>query len=112
MNEKPPSFSERLMLRLREAGLPIPIGSQCVRNPLLQANNEESPWSWYVKGPNGRPLPIGSWDTMTSLVRAKGWEIWTEKDGSITVNPLVYDPDVNAAPNIDGTSPRYHRFEN
>lgn len=111
MTEKPALVSERLMRRLRELNLPIPLGAQCVRNPLLQSNTEESPWSWYVKGLNGRPLNIGSWDTMTDLMRTNRWEIWTEDDGRICVSPMLATSTVESVSVMGGNLPRYYTFQ-
>jgi hypothetical protein len=111
MTEKPLLVSERLMKRLRELNLPIPLGAQCVRNPLLQANTEETPWSWYVKCLNGRPLAIGSWDTMTDLMRTNRWEIWKEDDGRICVGPMLATTNVEDVSVVSGTLPRYYTFK-
>lgn len=110
MPEKPMLISERLMVRLRELGLEIPLGSQCVRNPLFQSNTEQSPWSWYVKTREGEQLPIGSWDNMTDLMRTNRWEIWTEDDGRICVSPMLPASYVESV-SLNGKLPEFYTFK-
>jgi hypothetical protein len=82
------TIAERLMARIRQAGIEVPEGSSCVRNRVTTWQRNEGAWSWRVDGPDGIPSGVGSWNTMTEMVRAKTWDIVTDEFGDTTIGPL------------------------
>jgi hypothetical protein len=65
------TIAERLLARLRKAGLDLPEGSQLVRVYPSSARRNEGAWSWAALGPDGRDLQLGSQFSMTELLRAE-----------------------------------------
>lgn len=92
-----PKVSERLLKRLREAGLDIPQDARLVRVAAYSSPAQRSNgcWSWTVADTYGRPLTkdsaghpmaIGSQYPMTMLLRT-GFEVSRDTYGDICIDP-------------------------
>jgi len=74
--------------RLRAHGLippGVPAGVERVkRSPRMR---QEGAWAWYVTGPGGQHLNIGSRFAMVDLLAYRHWDITTDDDGKTHITP-------------------------
>jgi len=63
-------MSDRLISRLREAGIDLPEGARLIRVMPSRAMRNEGAWSWTALGPTGAELRIGSQFSMGDLLAA------------------------------------------
>ncbi|MFC4506659.1 MULTISPECIES: hypothetical protein [Streptomyces] len=75
--------AERLLARLREAGLDLPEGSRLDRVYPSRAMRTEGAWSWAAFGPGGRELRIGSQYSMTQLLQADALDVAPIQSGAV-----------------------------
>lgn len=60
-----------LLRRLRAAGLDIPPGSTVRRTRAGHVQRSAGAWSWFIEGPDGRELGIGSQYAVATLLKSK-----------------------------------------
>lgn len=90
--------SERLLVKLRKAGLDIPEGAVLKSLRPSRSQRNVGAWSWAVctadghpmyKGSQGQPLAIGSQFRMAELL-AHGFEVGSDRYGDINIDlPLA-----------------------
>lgn len=82
--------SERLLARLREAGLPLPQGTRLVRVHPSRSMRNEGAWSWAALGPGAEDLQIGSQYSMGELLSAELLYITTIQSGAVSKDVEVH----------------------
>ena len=83
--------AERLLHRLRQAGLDLPEGSVLVRVYPSAAMRNNGAWSWAAFGPDGRELQIGSQYSMSELLAAEALDVTSYRlvaGSDISVDPV------------------------
>jgi hypothetical protein len=87
--------SERLLGRLREAGLDIPTDATLVRVHAPRSGRENGAWSWTVADASGTPLiqdsqgramAIGSHYPVSTILRL-GFDLGSDYFGDICIDP-------------------------
>ena len=63
--------SERLLKRIREMGVDVPDGARIQRTYAGRTMRSGGAWSWFVVGPDGRALDIGSQHPVKVLLAEK-----------------------------------------
>ncbi|WP_329142756.1 hypothetical protein OIU91_04000 [Streptomyces sp. NBC_01456] len=82
--------AERLIARLREAGLDLPEGSRLVRVYPSRAMRNEGAWSWSAFGPGGRELQLGSQYPMAELLAAEKLDTMQVMSGAVGSDTEVF----------------------
>jgi hypothetical protein len=85
--------AERLLHRLRQAGLDLPEGSSLARVYPSEAMRNNGAWSWAAFGPDGHELHIGSQYSMGELLAAEALDVTSSEFLSVAVgSDISVDP--------------------
>lgn len=94
--------SERMLDRLKRAGLDLPEGTQLVNTFARDWQRQEGAWAWQAVGPQNIPLGIGSPFPMSFLLQRK-WELVSdEREDTTTIVPAKRKR--NPAPKLESAS--------
>ncbi|SRR5216683_1167076 len=85
------SVHDRLLARLRAAGLHLPDGTVLLTLHTGRIQRSQGAWSWAAQGPGGRalPVPVGSQWPMHSLISHEWLIITRSASGDLHVDPLI-----------------------